>query len=310
VRRIASFVAFFLLVSAPAFAASKLKVGVTLHPYYSWTKSVTGDTDVEVRAILPDDVDSGNYQPNPGDIKKLADLDAIVVNGVGHDDFIFDMIKASGNAKIVLIKPNEGISLLKAKNGGAVNAHTFISFTNAIQGTYTIEKALDALRPELADTFRKNASEYAKKLRKMKAATATKLADAKITHVITVHDGYGYLMQEFGIDIAAVVEPSHGVTPSAAELSQIVDLAKKEKISVVFAEESFPKPMLDVLRESAKAHVYLISHIEGGGYQADTFEKAMQKNADAVVQALVTDPGVAVPRRRARVRSQRNPGKS
>ena len=263
---------------------------MTLHPYYSWTKSVTGSTDVEVRPILPDDVDSGNYQPSPEDIKKIADLDAIVVNGVGHDDFIFDMIRASGNTKIVLIKPNDGIPLLKAKNGGSVNAHTFISFTNAIQGTYTIEKALDTMRPELAPTFKKNASEYAKKLRKMKAAASAKLAEAKVTHVITVHDGYGYLMQEFGIDIAAVVEPSHGVTPSAAELSQIVDHAKKDDIHVVFAEESFPKPMLDVLRESAKARVYIISHIEGGGYDADTFEKAMQKNADAVVQALVTDP--------------------
>lgn len=280
-----------LLVALPASAAPRLKVGVTLHPYYSWTKNVVGDADVEVRAILPDDVDSGNYQPNPADIKKLADLDAIVVNGVGHDDFIFDMIKASGNTKIVLIKPNDGIPLLKAKNGGAVNAHTFISFTNAVQGTYTIEKALDALRPELAPVFRKNSGAYARKLRKQKAAAATRLAEAGVSRVITVHDGYGYLMQEFGIDIAGVVEPSHGVTPSAAELQQIVGLAKREGLHVVFAEESFPKPMLDVLRESAGANVYVISHIEGGGYEADTFAKTMQQNVESMVQALVAKPG-------------------
>lgn len=284
--------AALVLLAAPAsFGAEPvLKVGVTLHPYYSWTKSVVGDAPVEVRPILPDDVDSGNYQPNPADIRKLADLDAIVVNGVGHDDFIFDMIKASGNTKIVLIKPNDGLPLLKALNGGTVNAHTFISFTNAIQGTYTIEKALDRLRPALAPAFRANASAYAKKLRKIKAAAAAKLADAKVTHVITVHDGYGYLMQEFGIDIAAVVEPAHGITPSAAELQHIVEIANKENVRVVFAEQSFPKPMLDVLRESAHAKVYVISHIEGGGYTAETFEKAMQENVDSMVRALVTDP--------------------
>jgi hypothetical protein len=49
--------------------------------------------------------------------------------------------------------------------------------------------------------------------------------------------------------------------------------------------------MLDVLRESARAKVYVISHIEGGGYKADTFDKAMQKNVDAMIQALVIDPG-------------------
>jgi len=304
-RTLAAALLLLLAVPGAALAAAKaahapgpaptpapvLKVGVTLHPYYSWAKSVVGDTPVEVRAILPDDVDSGNYQPSPGDIKKLADLDAIVVNGVGHDDFIFDMIKASGNTKIVLIKPNDGLPLLKAKNGGVTNAHTFISFTNAIQGTWTIEKALAGMKPELAPAFEENAAAYARKLRTMKAAAATKLADAKINRVITVHDGYGYLMQEFGIDIAAVVEPSHGITPSAAELQQIVEIANKQNVHVVFAEESFPKPMLDSLKESAHAKVYVISHIEGGGYTAETFEKAMQENVDSMIRALVTDPG-------------------
>ena len=80
--------------------APVLKVGVTLHPYYSWVSNIVGDTAVEVRPILPGEVDAGDYQPRPQDIEKIADLDAIVINGVGHDDFIFDMIKASGNTEV------------------------------------------------------------------------------------------------------------------------------------------------------------------------------------------------------------------
>src|SRR5258707_399399 len=89
--------AHFVAAHAPT-----LKVGVTLHPYYSWTKNVVGNSNVEVRSILPGEVDAGDYQPRTEDIKKLADLDAIVVNGVGHDDFILDMIKASGNEKLLM----------------------------------------------------------------------------------------------------------------------------------------------------------------------------------------------------------------
>src|SRR5262245_51446895 len=105
----------FALCAAPALHASQtgtsqgtpvqpLKVGTTLHPYYSWTANVVAGTGIEVRAILPGEVDAGNYQPRPEDIRKLADLDALVVNGVGHDDFIFDMLKASGNEKVTLIR--------------------------------------------------------------------------------------------------------------------------------------------------------------------------------------------------------------
>ena len=287
------------LIGAPAHAeeakpAPPLKVGVTLHPYYSWTANVVRDTGVEVRPILPGEVDAGDYQPRPEDIKKLADLDAIVVNGVGHDDFIFDMIKASGNTKLVIIRPNDGVPLLKAANGGTVNSHTFISFSNAIQQTYAIARALGQLRPALAETFQKNATDYARRLREMKSKAAKRLADARITRVVTVHDGYGYLMQEFGIDIDAVVEPSHGLVPSGAELKEVVDILKRDKITVVFSEESFPKPLLDVVREQGHAKVYIISHIASGEYTPDKFEKEMQKNVDAMVQALVTDPAAAV----------------
>jgi len=272
---------------------AKLEVGVTLHPYYSWVANVVKGTDVEVRSILPGEIDAGNYQPRAEDIKKLADLDAIVINGVGHDDFILDMLKASGNPRIVVIRPNDEVALLRARSGRAVNSHTFISFTNAIQQTYAISKALANLRPELAAKFDANAGEYANRLRKIKAAAATRLADAAIHEVVTVHDGYGYLMQEFGIDIDAVVEPAHGLVPSGAELKDVIDLLRRDRIAVVFSEESFPAPLLDVVREQGHARVYLISHIASGEYTADKFEKEMQANVEVMVKALVTDPGVA-----------------
>jgi zinc transport system substrate-binding protein len=270
--------------------AAPLKVGVTLHPYYSWTSNVVRGTGVEVRPILPGDVDAGDYQPRPEDIAKLADLDAIVINGVGHDDFITDMIKASGNDRIAVIRPNDGVPLLKAAHGGAVNSHTFISFSNAIQQTYAIARALGGLRPALAARFEENAADYAKRLRAIKSAAAAKLVDAPVNRVVTVHDGYGYLMQEFGVDVVGVVEPAHGLVPSAKELGDMVDLLEREHVTVVFSEESFPQPLLQVLRENGGAHVYLISHIASGAYTPDKFEVEMQKNVDVLVQALATDP--------------------
>jgi len=271
--------------------AEPLRIGVTLHPYYSWTRNVVGDAPgVEVRPILPGDVDAGNYQPRPEDIRKLQDLQAIVVNGIGHDDFITGMIKASGNDKITLIHPNEGAPLLRSLHGGAVNSHTFISFTNAIQQTYVIERALSGLRPALAAGFREGASRYAQRLRKIKTDAAQRIVGAKTTRVVTVHDGYSYLCQEFGIEVAGVVEPSHGLIPSAAELGEMIDLIKREKIHVVLSEESFPDKLLQVLRDATGVRVFVITHIASGEYTADKFEKEMAKNADTLVSAVTWDP--------------------
>src|SRR4051794_27148464 len=161
--------------------AATLKIGVTLHPYYSWTKNIIGTLPgYEVRPILPGEIDAGDYQPRPDDIKKLADLDAVVINGIGHDDFMMPMIKASGNTHLTIIRVNETTPQIHAAHGTGINSHTFISFTNAIQQTYAIQKALSALRPADAPTLQRNAADYARRLRLIKAKGAQQLAEAKI----------------------------------------------------------------------------------------------------------------------------------
>ena len=284
---------FFVVLSA-AFASAQqrptLKIGITLHPYYSWTANVVGKLPgYEVRPILPGEIDAGDYQPRPDDIKKLTDLDAIVVNGIGHDDFIMPMIKASGNKHLVIIRVNDETPQIHSAHGTGVNSHTFISFTNAIQQTYAIARAIAALRPQDAAALQNNAAAYARRLRLIKAAAATKLAEAKVTRVVTVHDGYGYLLQEFGLEVAGVVQPSHGLTPSAAELKQMVALLQREKIKVVFSENTFPEALLNVLRDEAGVKVYTITHIASGAFTADKFEREMQTNVDTMIRALVTE---------------------
>ncbi|MBS2026344.1 MAG: zinc ABC transporter substrate-binding protein [Deltaproteobacteria bacterium] len=272
-----------IAVAAPA---KPLQVGVTLHPYYSWVSNVVQGTPVKVIPILPGEIDAGNYQPGPREVATLQTLDALVVNGIGHDDFVPEMVKASGNTHLTLIKVNDGTPLMPGAHGEAVNSHTFLSFTNAIQQTYLIARLLGTLRPELADTFMDNAHAYARRLRAIKAAAAAKLVNPKVTRVVTVHDGYSYLMQELGIEIAGVVQPSHGLTPSAAELQQMIDLMKREKLQVVLTEESFPAPLLKTLQDATGARVFIISHVATGTYAPDEFEKAMQKNVDTLVLAL------------------------
>lgn len=280
---------YFLLTPSPAPSQPRpvLKIGVTLHPYYSWASNVVGALPgYEVRALLPGDIDAGDYQPRPQDIMRLADLDVVVVNGIGHDDFIFPMLKASGNTRATIIRVNAETPMMRASRGKGVNAHTFISFSNAIQQTYAIQRALSRLRPQDAAALQQNAAEYARRLRTIKANAATRLADATMTRVVTVHDGYGYLLQEFGLEVGGVVQPSHGLTPSAGELRDMVALLRREKIRVVFSEAAFPEPLLKVLRDEAGVAVHIISHIASGPFTADRFEREMQANVETMIRAL------------------------
>jgi zinc transport system substrate-binding protein len=271
--------------------AGPLKVGVTLHPYYSWVANViAGVPNAEVVAVLPGETDAGNYQPSPNDIAKLAGLDAIVINGIGHDDFIRDMIKASGNTKLAVIEVNAETPLITSAHGEGKNSHTFISFSNAIQQSKLIARKLGELRPGSAAAFATNASAYGDKLRAIATAAQKQLANAKIKRVVTVHDGYSYLLQEMGVELAGVVQPAHGLTPSAKELGDMIALMKKDNLNVVLTEEDFPDKLLATLKDATHANVYIISHVAVGAYSPTEFETVMGKNADTLVKALVTDP--------------------
>lgn len=275
--------------SAPA--SGPLRIGVTLHPYYSWVANViAGVPGAEVVPVLPGEIDAGNYQPSPDDIAKLAHLDAIVINGIGHDDFIRPMIKASGNEHLVVIEANAETPLVKSAHGDAPNSHTFLSFENAIAQAKLIAKKLGQLRPAAAATFATNARAYGDKLRAIEQAAAAQLAHAKIKRVVTVHDGYTYLLQEFGIELAGVVQPAHGLTPSAKELADMIALVKDQHIAIVLSEQDFPAKLLATLTDATGAKVYIISHVAVGAYSPTEFETVMSANAATLVKALVTDP--------------------
>jgi zinc transport system substrate-binding protein len=85
------------------------------------------------------------------------------------------------------------------------------------------------------------------------------------------------------------VQPAHGLTPSAAELKNMVALLKREKIKVVFSENTFPEALVNVLRDEAGVKVYQITHIASGAFTADKFEREMQANVDTMIRALVTE---------------------
>ncbi|MCZ7585985.1 MAG: zinc ABC transporter substrate-binding protein [Deltaproteobacteria bacterium] len=295
----ATVIALGLLSVSTVHAADKLRVGVTLHPYYSWVANIAGDA-VEIVPAVPPGSDPHSYQPQPQDIARLAKLDAIVVNGSGHDDFIEPMLKAANSTHLVRIEPNAGLPLIPVqqkhyafeekvdKGQVAYNSHTFVSINASIQQIRAVADALAKLRPEDAKQFQSNARAYVKKLRTMLAAALARIEKVKGQHpaIATVHDGYAYLFQDLGLEVTAVVQPRHGIEPSARQLADTIKRVKEAKVAILFTEADYAKKYTDAIYEETGCRLYALSHISGGGYTADRFEKDMRRNVDTIARAL------------------------
>lgn len=282
---------FLLLLVSMASYAQKLTVGITLQPYFSYVKAVVGDL-AEVLPLVDEGFNPHNYQPQTNDLRRLNMMDVIVVNGIGHDDFALKVIAAADRSDLIVIQANKDVPLLPAMGqsvgNGAVNPHTFVGISTTIQKVYTIANEMAKIDPDNAKLYRKNARAYALKFRKMKHQAMLELSDINTSgmKVATTHNAYGYILQEFGVEVTAVIEPAHGVEPSASQLQETIKKIRQSGIDVLFYELNMPNRYVNTIEKETGIKLYRFSHMTHGAYQVDKVEIEMSKNLQTLVEAM------------------------
>lgn len=293
---LADFVRLLLLLivagQSSVVAAQGLRIGTTLHPYYSFAANIVGDR-AEIVPLIDAGSNPHNYTPRADDMRRVLSMDVLIVNGIGHDEWAFEIVRAAGaEGELPLIYANDGVALIPiaADEGDAkvVNPHTFVSTTQSIQQIYTIAQRLGELDPENADFYRNNARAYAFKIRRLKAQFMAELREIDISDFkcATMHGAYGYLMQEFGLQVAAVIEPRHGVEPTARQLADTIDKIQAAGVNVLFAEKYFTSALSDAIREATGVQMYAFSHMSDGGFVPELFEREMVTNLETLVAAV------------------------
>jgi zinc transport system substrate-binding protein len=274
-------------------AEAKLKVGITLHPYYSFVANIVKDR-AEIIPLIDADANPHGYAPQPADMIRITSMDVMVVNGIGHDTWAFEILGASGmKDKLKLIYANDGVSLIPIAGDPSgekvVNPHTFISTTAAIQQVYLIARKLGELDPENATFYRDNGRKYALEIRKLRAEFDMQIAGVSLANFrcATMHSGYDYILQELGLQVTAVIEPRHGVEPTARQLAETIDRIKAANVNVLFAEKYFASKLSDTIRDATGVKMYSISHISQGEYTPGKFIDEMRENLHTLATAII-----------------------
>jgi zinc transport system substrate-binding protein len=281
-----------LFLCAATADAQGLKVGITLHPYYSFVANIVGDR-AEIVPLIDADANPHGYMPQPDDMIRMMSMDVLVVNGIGHDAWAFEILDAAGmRDELTLIYANDGVSLIPVAGdpSGAkvVNPHTFISTTAAIQQVYTIARGLSELDPANAAYYRDNARRYALEIRRLRSEFDAQIAGVDLSkfHCATMHSGYDYILQELGLQVTAVIEPRHGVEPTARQLADTIDRIKAANVNVLFAERYFASKLSDAIKVASGVEIYAISHISSGEYTPQKFVDEMRENLTTLATAI------------------------
>ena len=282
----AIFIAVYSL-AFPSLAFAKLNIGITLHPYYSYVTNIVGD-----KATVTPLIDAGfnphAYKLSPADLSRLKSMDAIVVNGIGHDQFAVEALESLNLTQLTVIQANANVPLISKPGGEIHNPHTFVSIDAAIRQIYTITKSLAKLDPENSKYYQRNALKYAKKLRKIKSTALKEIVGLNLSdiRIASTHGAYGYLLQEFGMTVSAVVEPAHGVSPSASQLQETINKIRNANVQVLFTELKMANQYINVIEKESGARVFHFSHMTYGDYRKDLVETDMKHNLSTLVHSL------------------------
>ena len=266
--------------------AEKVKLVASFYPMYIMALNVVKDVpDVSVSDLTPPITGClHDYTVTTDDMKKLADARVFVANGAGMESFLDRVIEQYPQIKI--IKLTDGIPLIRGEGEEGDNPHVWVSISLAIAEVNNLGKAMEMFDPAHADLYRKNTGVYINKLETLRQKMRMELAPYKGRKIITFHEAFPYFAQEFGLEIAAVVEREPGSEPSARELSKTVDLVRESGIKTLFSEPQYNATAAYTIARETGAKVYMLDPAVTGPDSPDAYINIMKNNLEVLKNAF------------------------
>lgn len=178
-----------------------------------------------------------------------------------------------------------------AHSHGSQDPHAWQSLSLAQTYISNIAQGLSQADPANADYYQRRAQDYAQRAQQLDQSIKSRLQaiPAEQRKVITSHDAFAYLGKEYGITFISLVGVSSQAEPSAREIAQVIEQARRENIHAIFVENTVsPRLVEQVARETgAKVGGTLYSDALGKpGSGADSYLGMMKWNTDKLIEAL------------------------
>ncbi|CAO4175418.1 Zinc/manganese transport system substrate-binding protein [Methylorubrum aminovorans] len=296
--------AILLLVGlAPSLAAAqeaRLKAVATFSILADLVAQVGGDR-VAVTSLVGPDADAHGYSPAPGDARRVAEANLVVVNGLGFEGWLERLIKASGT-KAPVVVASKGVMTIAGSHdhddhghdhseGDHADPHAWQNVANVKLYVANIRDGLSAADPAHAGLYAANAAAYSAKLDALDAEIRAELAKIpeERRRIITTHDSFGYFSAAYGMRFLAPQGVSTDSEAGPKDVARIIRQIRRDKVPAVFVESiADPRLMQQIARESgAKVGGRIYSDaLSAPGGPAPGYLEMMRANLTAFREAL------------------------
>ena len=232
-------------------------------------RHVGGDR-VSVTTLVGPDSDAHVYAPTPTDARAVAGARLLVVNGLGFEGWIDRLTEASGyRGRVVTATAGVEPRRVADPDRGEIDPHAWQSLANARIYVRNIADGLAAIDPAGAEIYRGNAARYMEEVDAVETQVREAIGSLPVDRrrVVTSHDAFGYLSEDYGIEFHAPVGFSTEAEASAGDVARLIRQINRERIPAVFVENISDRRLLDQIVRETGAQI-------GGTLYSDALSKA------------------------------------
>lgn len=244
----------------------QIRVAVSILPQKEFVERVCGDK-VSVMVMIPPGASPATYEPSPSQLREIAVAKLYV--RIGHVPFEKAWMEriASANRDMLIIDSSVGIEII------GQDPHIWLSPTLVKVQVGHICDALVEVDPDNRDYYVRNKEKYLTELDDLDYDIRESLSGVTNRKFMVFHPAFGYFARDYQMEqIPIEIE---GKEPSASDLVRLVDVARANNITVVFAEPQFNPEGAEVIADEIGGTVVFIDPL------AEDFVTNMRRISDA-----------------------------
>jgi zinc transport system substrate-binding protein len=246
---------------------TKLQVVTSLFPLYDFVRQIGGD-QVEVTLLLPPGVEAHSFDPKPEDILRVNRAGLFIYTHKAMEAWAATIAASADPARVTVVAASAGAKLLPSSGhadehgheGGNIDPHLWLDFTNAQVMVGNIAAAMASKDPAHRDLYLANAATYNARLDTLDAAYRTALADCKQRTLLQGgHFALGYLTARYGLKYYAAAAVNPEAEPTAATMAALVQQMRRNDLRYLFSEELVSPKLAETIAKEAEGSVLLLS---------------------------------------------------
>ncbi|MDO8147815.1 MULTISPECIES: metal ABC transporter substrate-binding protein [Isoptericola] len=253
-------------------------------------ENVAGD-HLRVESITKVGAEIHGYEPTPGDVRRAADADLILDNGLNLEAWFGQFVQDADAPHVVVSEGVEVLDIAEDAYAGTPNPHAWMSPLNVQTYVDTMVDAFSDLAPEHAEDFAANAEAYDAELQAVQddLVAALETLPAEQRALVTCEGAFSYLARDAGLSEQYLwaVNAEQQATPQ--QVADVIEFVGANDVPAVFCESTVSDAAMQQVVEATGARfggtLYVDSLSEPDG-PVPTYLELVRHDADLIVAGL------------------------